>query len=62
VYSLSNLWNREPAVILAIINAVVVLAVSFGLNLSKEQTAAILVLATLIVNGFATRSQVSPTP
>ena len=62
MYSLSNLWNREPAVILAIINAVVVLAVSFGLNLSKEQTAAILVLVTLVVNGLATRSQVSPTP
>ena len=57
--SLENLWGREPAMVLALVQAVIVLAVSFGLRLSPEQTGAILTL-TAVVLGLITRSQVSP--
>jgi len=56
-----NLWGREPAMVLAFVNALITLGVSFGLKLSIEQTAAILVVVQLAI-GLVTRSQVSPTP
>jgi hypothetical protein len=55
-----NLWNREPAAILGALQAVLALALSFGLELSTEQVGAILA-ATAAVLGVITRSQVSPT-
>ena len=54
-----NLWGREPAMVLALVQAVIVLGVAFGLRLSPEQTGAILAL-TAVVLGLVTRSQVSP--
>lgn len=57
--SIENLWGREPAMVLALVQAVIVLAVSFGLRLSPEQTGAILTL-TAVVLGLITRTQVSP--
>jgi len=57
--SIGNLWGREPAMVLALIQCVLVLGVSFGLRLSPEQTGAILAL-TAVVLGLLTRSQVSP--
>jgi hypothetical protein len=56
---LGNLWGREPAMVLALVQCVIVLAVSFGLSLQPEQTAAILAL-TAVVLGLITRTQVSP--
>jgi urea transporter len=54
-----NLWNREPAAVLALVGAVIALGVSFGLNLSTDQVGAIMAL-TAIVLGLITRTQVSP--
>jgi hypothetical protein len=56
-----NLWGREPAMVLALVQAVIVLGVAFGLKLSAEQTGAILAVTALVL-GLVTRSQVSPTP
>lgn len=56
-----SLWGREPAMVLAFVQCVIVLGVSFGLQLTPEQTGAILAL-TAVVLGLITRSQVSPTP
>ena len=56
---LGNLWGREPAMVLAFVQTVLVLAVTFGLKLTPEQTGAILAL-TAVVLGLITRSQVSP--
>jgi hypothetical protein len=56
---LNNVWNREPAMILALINAGIALAVSFGLNLSNEQIGAIMAFTSAML-GLLTRSQVSP--
>ena len=58
---MSTLWGREPAMVLALVQAVIVLGVAFGLKLSAEQTGAILAVTALVL-GLVTRSQVSPTP
>jgi len=51
--------NTEPAVIVALVSAVIALAVSFGLDLSTEQVGAIMAVVT-IVAGLVTRSKVTP--
>ena len=56
--NLWNLWGREPAMVLALVQTGIVLAVSFGLRLTPEQTGAILAM-TAVVLGLITRSQVS---
>jgi hypothetical protein len=47
--------------VVALVQAVIVLAVAFGLNLAPDQTGAILAV-TAVVLGLITRTQVSPTP
>ena len=54
-----KLWNREPALIYATIQALLGLTLAFGLDLSNEQTGSILAL-TAAVLGLATRSRVTP--
>lgn len=56
---LGNLWGREPAMVVAFVQAVIVLAVSFGLELTPVQTGAILALAAVGL-GLLTRSRVTP--
>lgn len=57
--SLSNLWGREPVLILGLLRAVIVFATAFGLQLTVEQTAAVYLLAEAILS-VVTRTQVSP--
>jgi uncharacterized protein (DUF697 family) len=57
--NITGLWGREPAMVLAFVQCVIVLGVSFGLRLTPEQTGAILAL-TAVVLGLLTRTQVSP--
>lgn len=54
-----NLWNREPALIVAAVQALVGLAVSFGLDLTGEQVGAIMA-ATAALLGVIARRKVSP--
>lgn len=54
-----TIFGREPAMVLALVQAIIVLAVTFGLRLTPEQTGAILGL-TAIVLGLITRSKVTP--
>jgi diacylglycerol kinase len=56
-----TLWGREPAMVVAAVQAVIVLAVSFGLQLTADQIGAILAV-TAILLGLITRTQVTPTP
>lgn len=51
--------GREPAMVLALVQGLIVLAVTFGLRLTAEQTGAILTV-TAVVLGLITRSRVSP--
>lgn len=56
---MANLWGREPAMVLALVQAVIVLGVSFGLRLTPEQSGAILAL-TAVILGLWTRTKVTP--
>lgn len=56
---MTTLWGREPAMVLAFVQALIVLLVSFGLKLTTDQTASILAL-TAVLLGLITRSRVSP--
>ncbi len=53
------IFGREPVLVLAAINAVVALGVSFGLGLSADQTGAISA-ATAAILGFVARRKVTP--
>lgn len=57
---MGNLWGREPAAVVAFVQAVVALAVAFGFDLSPEQVGAVLSVTALGL-GLVTRSRVSPT-
>jgi hypothetical protein len=59
--AVKKLWDAEPAVLVSLVSAILSLGVSFGLQLSAEQTGAILTVFQLTA-GVVTRSQVSPTP
>ena len=54
-----TIWGREPAMILALVQAVIALVVAFGLNLAPDQIGAILAV-TAVVLGLITRSWMSP--
>ncbi len=51
--------RREPALIVGLVQATLVLAASFGLDLTEEQRAALLTL-TAVVLSIVTRQMVSP--
>lgn len=53
--------DREPALILAAVQSVLALVVAFGLDLTVEQTGALLAV-TAAVLGVVTRSKVTPSP
>lgn len=57
--SIKNLWGREPAMILAFIQGVIILIIVAGVNISSELQAAILTVVALGL-GLITRTQVSP--
>jgi hypothetical protein len=54
-----TILGREPAMVLALVQASIALVVAFGLRLSADQIGAILAV-TAVVLGLITRSQVSP--
>lgn len=57
-----TIWGRisqEPSVVMAIIQAGIALALSFGVDLSEVQLGALLAFTALVL-GFATRSVVTP--
>ena len=56
---LENLWGQEPAMVLAFIQAVVILIVVAGVDVSTELQAAILTVVALGL-GLLTRTKVSP--
>ena len=52
-------FSKEPAIWISIIGAILGLAVSFGLQITPEQKAAVDALLTVLV-GIFIRSQVTP--
>ena len=59
LYSLRNLWNQEPVRIVGVLQALLALAVTFGLKLTPEQIGALLAASSLILAALA-RSKVTP--
>jgi len=57
-------WDREPALIVAFVQALITLAVVFGAHITSAQSTAIIgvvIAALAVVGGLVTRSQVTPT-
>jgi hypothetical protein len=55
----SNLWGREPALIMGMVTALISLAVGFGLDITGEQVS-LIVAAVAAVLSVVTRTRVSP--
>jgi uncharacterized membrane protein len=51
--------NREPVAVAAALEAVLVVAIAFGVDVTAEQLAAIVTAVTLVL-GLFVRSQVTP--
>lgn len=58
---MGTLWGREPALIVGAVQAVLALAVAFGVDLTPQQVGMILA-ATAAVLAVVTRQRVTPTP
>ena len=54
-----TIFGREPALVLALTQAVIALVVASGLSLAPDQIGAILAV-TAVILGLITRSRVSP--
>ncbi len=54
-----TIFGREPAMALALVQAVIALVVAFALSLAPDQIGAILAV-TAVILGLITRSRVSP--
>jgi hypothetical protein len=54
-----TILGREPAMVLALVQAVIAPVVAFGLGLAPDQIGAILAV-TAVILGLITRSRVSP--
>ena len=54
-----GIWTREPAMVLAVVQAALALGIGFGLRVTPEQMALVMALAAAVL-GLITRSRVSP--
>lgn len=54
------IWKREPALFYGLVNSVLALILAFGVDLSTEQTGAILAVTSAVL-AVVTRSKVTPT-
>lgn len=53
------IFNREPVLVLAVVQAALALVAAFGLDLTGEQTGAIVALSAAVL-GIVTRQKVQP--
>ena len=53
------LWKREPALFSGLVNSVIALVVSFGLQLTADQIGAIMAVTSAVL-ALVTRRQVAP--
>ena len=54
-----TIWGRQPVLILALIQAAIAVAVSFGLRLTGEQVGLVMALAAAIL-GVVVNARVTP--
>ena len=55
----SNLWGREPVLVVAFVQAVIALVAAFGLDLTGDQVSAIVVVTAAALS-LVVRHKVSP--
>jgi len=58
--TVANLWNREPAAVMFLIQASIAAAITFGAKLTGEQTAAIMTLSSAFIAVVTRQSMASP--
>jgi len=58
--TVANLWNREPAAVMFLIQASIAAAITFGAKLTGEQTAAIMTLSAALITVITRQSMGSP--
>lgn len=56
---MGKLWGREPALIIGVVNALLAVAVGFGLDVTPEQVG-LVNAAVAAVLAFLVRTQVTP--
>lgn len=56
-----NRLKREPVLVTGLVRAVIVCGTAFGLHLSAEQVAGVMLLTEAVLS-LVTRSQVTPVP
>ena len=56
---MKNVWLSEPTMILAVVQSIIALVISFGVGLTTEQVGAIMAASSAII-GLITRSRVVP--
>ncbi len=56
---MSNLWGRQPAMILALVNSAIALAVGFGVRITVEQFGLLMAFSSMLL-GVLTNTQVTP--
>ena len=59
--NVTNLFGREPALIIGAVGAIIALAIGFGVNVSTDQFGLIMA-AVAAVLAVVTRTQVTPAP
>lgn len=60
MYRLMNLFHTEPAVLAGIVQAILALAVLFGLPLTPEQLAGVEGVLAMVLGIFYVRPKVTP--
>ncbi len=56
---MTNLWGRQPAMILALVNSAIALAVGFGAHITMQQFALLMTFSSMLL-GVLTNTQVTP--
>ena len=57
---MGTIWGREPALILAAVQAAIALAVGFGLSWTAEQVSLVLAFTAAVLGVIARRAVTSP--
>lgn len=56
----TSIWDGEPTAIVALVTTLIALAVSFGLDLTQEQSGLIIAVVIILAGGVARQHSYSP--
>jgi formate hydrogenlyase subunit 3/multisubunit Na+/H+ antiporter MnhD subunit len=58
--AVGKLWDREPVLVLALLQGALAMGVTFGLNLTADQVGGIMIFAAAVVGFIARQNVYSP--